>query len=213
MLIYTGNSSGRALEEVKRLGMGIMICTTPSGSVDKEWKGLPLALDNGAFSCWNRGLPFMSDVFRNQIVAVHKNGLSLNFMVCPDLIGRGKKSLDFSMKWARGELLSCGRLALAVQDGMTPAMVDERNPEEYFNTIFVGGTKEWKWNNAGDWVEYAHSKGLKCHIGRCGTLDKMLYAHDIGADSVDSTNFTRNKTWNVVEDFEKIVGLRGTMFD
>jgi hypothetical protein len=201
MQIYTGNAHGEDIDEIKALGMGVMICTTPAGTINKAWKGLPLCLDNGAFGCWLRGFPFMADAFRKTLSNCYASGLTLNFLVCPDLVARGRDSLRFSMSWANGELLSCGRLALPVQDGMTTKMVALEYPERRFATIFVGGTKGWKWDTAHEWVSFAHERGMKCHIGRCGTLDRLKYAYQIGADSVDSTNFVRNKSWDVVREY------------
>lgn len=201
MLIYTGNATGKDLDVMAELGIGVMVCTTPKGTINNRWKDFPLALDNGAFGCWRRGFPFMRKAFEKTIENCYSAGFSLNFIVCPDLVARGRESLDFSYEWALGELLSCNKLALAVQDGMTEQMVSDRYPERRFSHIFIGGTPEWKWRTAASWVEFAHSRSMECHIGRCGTLERLRYAEEIGADSVDSTNFVRNKSWDTVAQF------------
>lgn len=205
MLIYTGNAYGDDLEHVKRLGMGIMLASSASTyKPDKAHAAVPCALDNGAFQAWRRGFPFQADVFRATIAAAYKAGLTLDFIVCPDIVAGGKRSLDYSIRWATGELETCGRLALAVQDGMTTQDVAEIGSAALarFTHVFVGGTEDWKWTTAAEWVRWAHARKLRAHIGRCGTLDRLRYAQSIGADSVDSTNFVRNKAWRIVEEFQ-----------
>ena len=72
---------------------------------------------------------------------------------------------------------------------------------------------EWKWKTAAQWVKLAHEKGMKCHIGRCGTLDKLIYADEIGADSVDSTSFVRNESWVIIDEYRKIKTHQTFMFN
>ena len=145
-------------------------------------------------------MPWSKLRFYDLLERCWKNGINADFIVCPDIVAGGLKSLEHSMKWA--DNLQPARLALAVQDGMTTSNVD-RNDLSQFTHIFVGGSLKFKWETAKQWVKYAHSKGLKCHIGRCGTLDRLKYAKKIGADSVDSTSWVRNKSWHIVEEFLK----------
>jgi hypothetical protein len=202
--IYTGNAySPSDLEQLKGLDLGIMLASSASkdNQPQKRHKPFSCALDNGAFQCWQRGFPFMPDVFRSALANAYRAGLSLDFIVAPDIVTGGKKSLDFSLRWAYGELETAQRLALAVQDGMTPKDVRHTRAPHRFSHIFVGGSNEWKWSTAEEWIGFAHELGMKCHIGRCGTLERLQLAAGWGADSVDSTNFVRNKSWHVVEKF------------
>ena len=198
--IYTGNADGESLDKVESLGMGIMIASSPTWEPRKSYRRVPCALDNGAFQCWRRGFPFQADVFLRSVAKCYEVGLSLEFIVCPDIVAGGLASLDFSREWAHGELRTAQRLALVVQDGMETRDV---KPDllRRFTHLFVGGTPEWKWRTAAEWVNHAHAYGLKCHIGRCGTLPLLRAAQRAGADSVDSTNFVRNQSWAVVEEF------------
>tara|TARA_Y100000296_G_C5096314_1_gene217554 strand:- start:198 stop:836 length:639 start_codon:yes stop_codon:yes gene_type:complete len=201
MVIYTGNAYGTDLEEVKARSMGIMACTGPGFKPSKQWRGLPCALDNGAFMAWKRGFPFPAEAFRASIRGAYSAGLELDFIVCPDIVAGGCDSLDFSIGWAKGELLGCSRLALAVQDGMKLCDLSPRRHLPLFSHIFIGGTLGWKWRTAGEWIRFAHDRGLKAHIGRCGTLAALQRAHELGADSIDSTSFVRNKSWAIVDAF------------
>jgi len=63
------------------------------------------------------------------------------------------------------------------------------------SVLFVGGTVEWKFKTGHEWVELAHSYGLICHIGRVGSMKRVIWARRIGADSIDSSLplFSREK--------------------
>ena len=199
MKIYTGNAySPTDLGEIDRLDMGIMI----SSGIDpsKEWRGLSCALDNGAFGCYRRGFPFQEELFLENIKKCHKAGLTLDFIVAPDIIGGEYRSLIYSIEWIKGKLRTAPRVALVVQDGMNPDRLEMYGLENVSH-IFVGGSVEWKWHNAKMWVDWSHEKGLKCHIGQCGQLKWFKYAKNIGADSVDSTSIVRNKSWHIVDEF------------
>ena len=203
MLIYTGNSDGKKLEKVVELDLGIMISSSANKAPSKSYNRVPCALDNGAFSCWQRGFPFMENVFLDTLQKAHKNGLRLGFIVCPDIVAGGLRSLKFSLKWLE-RFESASNMAIAVQDGMSPRDLDKIDLLGSYPNIsflFVGGTVDWKWETAESWINYAHDNGKGCHIGRCGTLDKLQAAYLLGADSVDSTNFARNESWSTIEAF------------
>lgn len=201
MKIYTAHAGGEKLERVVEHDLGIL---ASPGRTCKGYKqaGITTAIDNGAWSSKQRGFPFMADVFRDHLKDAFKNGINAEFIVCPDIVAGGLASLDFSMGWATGELLGA-RLALAVQDGMRPSHISDSFTLKHFNYIFVGGSVDWKWKTVKQWVEFAHDNDKKIHVGRVGTLDKLLYCESIGVDSVDSSNFARNDSWDVIEAFRK----------
>ena len=201
MKIYTGMTTGEKLDKIKSLDMGICISTSPTTKPTKQHGEVNCFLDNGAFPCFAKGYPFQADVFRDSLKASYRHGIKLDFIVCPDIVAGGLQSLDLSLKWAKGELLGTPNLALVVQDGMKLKDVSHINPTTYFSYIFIGGSVNWKWETAEQWVEFAHSKGMKCHIGQVGTLERLKRAYEIGADSVDSTSFVRNNSFHIVESF------------
>jgi hypothetical protein len=205
MIIYTSNADGDTLQAVKNFGLGIMIASSASwNGQNKEWRSVPCALDNGAFQCWKRGFPFMEEVFLNTLKKAYVTGVSLNFIVAPDIVAGGRDSLDFSMEWATGKLKTAPCLALAVQDGMTPKDLMHHNVPQYFTHLFVGGTVKWKWETAESWVKAAHGFDMECHIGRCGKIENLRRAQSIGADSVDSASFARNNSWHIISEFMSI---------
>ena len=200
MKIYTGTCGKDKLKKVIDFNMGIMISPCPTRNPSEGFKKVSCALDNGAFRNWKLGYPFMENLFWETLDKCRRYSIKFDFIVCPDIVTGGKKSLEFSMEWASTKLKTAQNLALAVQDGMTPKDVNTYLLEN-FTHIFIGGSVEWKWETAKQWVEYAHSKGLKCHIGRCGTLDKLKFSESIGVDSVDSQNFARNDSWGVIDKY------------
>lgn len=198
MKIYTGQTGGGRLEKIISLEMGIMITSSPCCLPPKEISQTFCALDNGAFSCYKKGYPFMADVSLKTLSDCYKKNIPLDFIVCPDIIAGGLDSYSLSQSWAANELKTAPKLALVVQDGMKPELLGS---VKRWSHIFVGGTKEWKWKITRMWVEFAHENGKECHIGQCGRLEYLLNAYEMGADSVDSTSFTRNDSFEIITQF------------
>jgi hypothetical protein len=196
MKIYTGSCFGTESKilKIKEYGLGIMI----SSESNKKYSEIDCALDNGAFECWRRGIPWTESRFFETIEKCYKTGVKLDFVVLPDIVCGGKKSLNYSMTWL--DRLQPAKLALAVQDGMTSSDVQDYDISG-LTYIFIGGSVDWKWKTANEWVEFAHYNKLKCHIGRCGTIERLRYAESLGVDSVDSTSFVRNDSWHIIEQF------------
>ena len=204
MKIYTGQTSGDQLKKIISLGMGIMISSSPSSLPSKEIAKTYCALDNGAFTCYRKGYPFMKEVFLKTIQDAYKKNIPLDFIVTPDIIAKGMESYLYSFHWATIEpLKTAPNLALVVQDGITPGSLGS---VRRWSHIFVGGTVEWKWKTAKEWIDFAHSEGKKVHIGQCGKLEYLLMAYELGADSVDSTSWTVNDSFHIVEKFYDQIG-------
>ena len=203
MQIYTSDQGVKAiLDEQYRFQIGTMLSPYASPG-RKHHYDLPVAIDNGAFASWTKGCGFDEFYYLRLLHLVIEKNLKYEILVTPDIVAGGLESLSFSLAW-RDRLAGWKNQYLAVQDGMD--VLDVSGIEHKFSGIFVGGTNEWKWKTAKRWVDFAHGNGLKCHIGRCGTLDKLLYAHEIGADSVDSTNFSRNGDYKSVEAYYAMKG-------
>ena len=149
-------------------------------------KNLFWALDNGAFSSWLHNKPFDERGFEESLIKVERSKIRPDFIVCPDIVAGGMDSLFFSLKWVHR--IPAGIPAyLAVQDGMTPQIIDKYM--FYFDGLFVGGSLDWKLKTGKIWVDFAHSNRMKCHIGRVGTFKRIVWALNIGADSIDSSTF------------------------
>lgn len=147
-------------------------------------EGMPFALDNGAWTAFQRGEPFDASAFER---AVDMLGEGADWTVIPDIVAGGLASLDFSLAWL-DRLSGCRRLLLAVQDGMTPDLVRPLLSQRI--GVFVGGTTEWKLATAMEWGQLAHHVGCHMHVGRVNTVRRIRLCAAAGADSFDGTSAT-----------------------
>jgi hypothetical protein len=188
------------IAEAEARGMGCLIASSrclPS----KDIKRLPCALDNGAFAAHKNGYPFDEYAFLRALNWCRLNVPRLEFIVIPDIVAGGWDSWNFSMSWKQ-RLQVFDRLAFVVQDGMRPNDAFSCNSMSSVSHIFIGGSLDWKWKTAPEWRKLATDLGKQLHIGRVGQADDLRHAEDIGADSVDSTSFVRNKTWHNATDYK-----------
>lgn len=149
-------------------------------------EGFAYALDNGAWTAHAKGLPFDGEAFRDALAAV---GAAADFVVLPDVVAGGWRSLDLSSSWLAETARMNPRVYLPVQDGVSPSDV-----EAFVSSvvgIFVGGTTEWKLRAMPKWAEWAHARGLRCHVGRVNTRRRIIACQLAGADSFDGSSATR----------------------
>jgi len=174
------------------LGMGIVF--TPRAN-RTPLDGIPWILDNGAFGAWIRKTKFDGYRFLRSMRLIPKNRLP-DFIVIPDIVAGGKKSLDFSLRWI-GRMPFKIPKYLAVQDGMGANDIWPllESIQDGIDGLFVGGTMKWKLYTAKFWIELAHEYRRSAHIGRCGPLERIQWAQKIKADSVDSGSWARNGDW------------------
>lgn len=186
MKIYIGNVGAlRQLEIMKKMGYGNVLLA-PSLRTPK--KGIDWILDNGAYSCWVNKKPFDSKKFEESLIKIQKFKSNPDFIIVPDIVAAGMDSLYFSLSWIH-KIPAGYKAYLAVQDGMTTNNIWDYL--DWFDGIFVGGSLDWKLKTAKNWIDLAHSQNMKCHIGRVGTFKRLVWAKNIGADSVDSSTFAQ----------------------
>ena len=196
MRAYCGQTRSQTLSD--RLAAARIGECTVRGELLSRMRS-PWFYDNGAYRDWKDGREFNSMRFERDMRRIsysHGNPAarlvddgSPDFVVLPDLVAKGPESLRFTAEWRwyTRDLPSY----VAVQDGMTESTVarfldDAISSEVPYVGLFVGGTLEWKLDTSAAWVRFAHARGLRCHIGRVGVPDRVLWAHEIGADSIDS---------------------------
>lgn len=201
MKIYTSVGCGDGkINNANKYDVGHMI--TPLTLPQRKENGISYCLDNGAYSAFKRGLPFNKISFLRALDYLHDKGFSLDFIVIPDIVCGGFRSMRFSHAFQLEHFSGGGRLAFSIQDGMKFENVIAFGLEEYTH-LFIGGSVDWKWKNAEDWIKFGHDQGKKVHIGRCGQLKYLEAAERWGADSVDSSSFNRNDSWHIIEEFYK----------
>ena len=97
--------------------------------------------------------------------AVHLSGMAPRWVLVPDVVMDRAATLA---KWAEYAPVAARYggwpLAIAVQDGMTPADI----PAEA-QVIFVGGSTAWKWRSLPMW---AHT-GMRVHVGRVNEVERL----------------------------------------
>lgn len=173
----------RNLAALRAAGWRLMI----SRSGVWRTEGFRYALDNGAWTDFRRGTDFDADAFRT---LVDRLGGAADFVVAPDIVAGGLRSLRLSMVWL-APLLVRTRLALVpVQDGMGPEdLLDIVLPEHI--GIFLGGSTDWKLATMRLWGEFCAEKRIYFHIGRVNTAKRFRFAHQAGADSIDGSSASR----------------------
>lgn len=110
-----------------------------------------------------------------------------DFQVLPDLVGRGEESLGFSLAHLHEAQQTGVPCYLAVQNGMDLERVARFIRLYKIDGIFVGGDLEWKLATAESWCQLGRRLDIPVHIGRVGTLDRVAWAQEIGASSIDSS--------------------------
>lgn len=169
--------SSHILADLRDLGWGRMFTERPP----TPYEGEPWGFDNGAWVAYVRGEDFPADTFLRRLEIAQAAGRPL-LAVCPDIVGGGLRSMDFSLQWL-DRLPQDWPWYLAVQDGT--GVDDAAFLTDRFSGIFLGGTTAYK-STARAWATFAHGNGLRFHYGRAGTPAKLLHALEVGADSLDS---------------------------
>lgn len=147
---------------------------------------LPWAVDNGLYAATTGGLFWDADRYYRGLDRLldvgAERGHAPLWAVVPDAWGDRDGTLrrwdEHAPQLARRGV----RLALAVQDGMTPEDV----PAEA-SCVFVGGSDAWRSLTLGSWQGVAET----LHVGRVNGLPGLLAAERAGADSCDGTGWFR----------------------
>jgi hypothetical protein len=179
VIAYVGQTRSRALiARLAALGLGELVVR---GELPARRR--PFAHDCGAYRDWRAGRPFNVVRWDRDMRWMSYRGIVPDFVVVPDIVAGGIASLEWSAFWRRS--VPDGFPAyLAVQDGMTTA--DALPHLRDYRGIFVGGSLRWKLATGAVWAKLAQRRGLRCHIGRVGTAERVHWARSIGATSIDS---------------------------
>lgn len=147
---------------------------------------MPNAADNGAWGAFQKGEPFNEKRFQQH---VERCGALSDFVVIPDIVAGGLKSLDFSVSWlSRLRHLKC--LLLPVQDGMEVRDVAPVLRQNRSIGIFLGGSTEWKLKTMFQWGVVAATLDRHYHVGRVNSMRRIRLCAEAGADSFDGTSAT-----------------------
>jgi hypothetical protein len=189
MIAYASRTGCRRnLDTLRRFGWRILV--PPEKPTVPE--GFLYAIDNGAWHAHQAGEPFPALRFSKLI---ERHGENADFIVLPDMVCAGRRSLEFSLRW-RECLKHIGRpFLLPVQndpltgDNMTPADVRPYLGSEL--GIFVGGDTAWKLGTLHEWAELAQATGCHLHVGRVNTRRRIRKCAMAGVDSFDGSSASR----------------------
>jgi len=182
MIAYASRTGTRRnLDALRAAGWRLMV--SARGVLRTE--GFRYALDNGAWTSFQRGEPFHVAAFER---AVARLGADADWIVVPDIVMGGLASLQFSRGWLdrlrRRRALSGATFLIAVQNGMKPAHVGGM-------LIFVGGDTRWKLATMAQWARLAHAHGAICHVGRVNSARRIHLCAAAGIDSFDGSGVSR----------------------
>lgn len=183
MIGYASNTgTKRNLEALRVHGWRILL--TPDNP--KPRPGLKHGMDNGAWKAFKQEQPFDERAFSG---LVERHGASSDFVVIPDVVAGGMKSLDFSISWIP-KLKHLKSLLLPVQDGMDVFSVAAVLHEHQNVGIFLGGSTEWKLETMYAWGVVSATMNRHYHVGRVNTMRRIRLCAEAGADSFDGTSAT-----------------------
>lgn len=123
----------RNLDALARAGWRLLV----SAKGEHRAEGMRYAIDNGAWTAYQRGEPFDEAAF---LAVVDKLGERADWIVLPDIVQGGLASLDFSLQWMERLRGMPSQLLIAVQNGM---QLEDVAP--YLSPvvgIFIGGSTE-----------------------------------------------------------------------
>lgn len=176
----------RNLDALRRAGWQLMV--SAKGPLRPE--RFRYALDNGAWTAFQRGEPFDVPAFEKAVALL---GPGADWIVLPDIVAGGLASLRFSLDWLdtlrNRRALAGAQYLLAVQNGMTPRDIAPLVGPEI--GIFVGGDTPWKLATMAAWARLAHERGAICHVGRVNTARRIRLCAAAGAASFDGSGVSR----------------------
>ena len=194
-MIYFSCPTGKRRDAiVAEFGDVIGACLTPTIFNNITARKMPWFFDNGAFMSFSHNVPYDKMKFCKRLQEIYTKSRMGNikipdFVVIPDVVGGGSRSLTYSMKWM--EFLETTKLCefnyyLAIQDGMSIAEVENVIRSKKIDGLFLGGTKPWKYATGEKWCRLADKYNMKIHVGGVGVKSKIEWAEDCGFTSVDS---------------------------
>lgn len=190
MIVMPANSSGWFWHCLARETGKLGHLFSP-GAQRGPWPWFPYALDNGAFSAWNPKDNTFNEAkwseydWKCLLTWACSQKQKPRWAIVPDRPGCSQQTIE---KWSQyaGIVKENGvALALAVQNGMTPAIVRTLNPIP--DVIAVGGSTDWKWDTIEMWAK----EFPRVHLLRCNAPDKLRYLEDLGVESCDGTGWSR----------------------
>lgn len=148
-----------------------------------------IVADNGAWTDFQTGREFDEEEFERFLDWLSKLDQPAEWLVLPDIVAGGLRSLDLSVRYLNRCLSVVPLVLIAVQDGMEHAdLAPLVGPSV---GIFLGGSTEWKLARMADWGAFCREHGCHFHVARVNTIRRIRMAHAAMAHSIDGTSATR----------------------
>ena len=164
----------------RELGCAVEQLLTPLTGFRPQQPDAHFAIDNGAFSGFNR------DRFESLLKRESSRRHLCRFVAVPDVVGSARRTLEVFDRWY-GDLAQWP-LALVAQDGQEDLPI----PWDDIAAVFIGGTTEWKLSShAQRIIRAAQALDKWVHAGRVNTPARFEYFEKLGVDSIDGTGLGR----------------------
>lgn len=171
----------RNLDALRKAGWRLLV--SARGVLRTE--GFPYALDNGAWTAFQRGEPFDVAAFEKAVALL---GRGADWIVVPDKVADAAESLRMAEEWVP-RLRGIAPLLIAVQDGMTEADVAHWMRDGC--GVFLGGSTEWKLAQMRYWGVVCRRYGAHYHVARVNSAKRIARAKEAGAMSIDGSSASR----------------------
>lgn len=164
----------------QELGCTVHQLLTPSTRFRRQRSDAIFAIDNGAFSGFDRS-SFLSLLEREEDAKAQ-----CIFVAVPDVVANARRTMEAFEHWQYK--LDSWPLALVAQDGIENLPIDWNA----IDAIFIGGSTEWKLSRtAADVIRTAIICDKWVHVGRVNTPGRFEYFESLGADSIDGSGLAR----------------------
>lgn len=143
-------------------------------------RGLPYAIDNGAYSRFDSG------GFLRLLSRMHPSRDRCLFVASPDVVASARRTLESLDHWY--PRLDGWPIALVCQDGQEDLPI----PWELISAVFIGGSTAWKISSHAEaCIRAAQVMGKYTHVGRVNTPARFDRFASLGVDSIDGTGISR----------------------
>lgn len=159
---------------------------SPSSHANK--KSLDLIVKQGCI--WGADndcfVGFDEKLYTKMIKSIPKTK-TLKYVTLPDVVGSHAETMRLFETWQpilKNEQIPVG---FVLQDGC----INSEVPYDKVDAIFIGGSTQYKLSNQVRTItETAKQKRKWVHMGRVNSLQRVVYAHNIGCDSFDGSGFS-----------------------
>lgn len=181
---FSHTGTRRNLTAARDAGWGLLLSAAGHSWADEGFA--LVGADNGQWAERDQPGPFKTDRFERFVEAI---GDRVLWLVLPDIVCGGIASLDLTLTWLDRMRGHPSILLIAVQDGMTPAMIAPFVGPRV--GLFVGGGDPWKEVSLPGWGRLAAEAGCYLHVGRVNSARRIFLCAAAGASSFDGTSVTR----------------------